>query len=211
MAADPEIMMVRLPKPASMTRRTSSKITTVSWKTFWVLFGSAVSLSAAVIPTLLGVTWWRTTSCIVVGSILLSVVGCKVVQRARVFSPLLDRQREKVAGLTVLAVCTFAAWSGLFAAKPDFWARWFAVLPVIGFLVYWYCRAVEYQFVTERFKPSDTHAVVRDETEIISSFKSILSKAGHPHVRVLTHEPINDDDNRLVCNQFLVQTPATGR
>jgi hypothetical protein len=211
----PEIKLVLNERTPGHHSRATQRSTAIQWKAFWSALGAAVALAVAVIPTLYGVAWWITGIAILAAQLVLSAVAGSVIGQADVFDHLRLSQKDRITGFTRLGIGVYATWAGVYVVRPEQWVWWVLLLPVVSTGVYWCCKWVEYRITHEPPKPEpvkDEAPEVDGDPEMIEKIKPVLRKAGHSGVRIISHEFITDDKNgTLVANQFLVQTPATGR
>lgn len=187
----------------------------MSYKLFWSVFGGALCIASAVIPTLAGVTWWITALAVAIaGAIACMSIG-SIVHIANMFKHLRYSQREQVSTLCRVAVGAYALWVILFVGQLGLWPVWAVSLIAIVGAVYWGCRFQEWRIVrvvAKEDKPQPSTVDAGTNSEDMQRGQRLLVRAGHPNVVVLNHEPIVDDDSgELIADQFLVRTPASGK
>jgi hypothetical protein len=190
----------------------------MQWKMFWPIFGSSLSVAAAVIPTIYGVKWWITAVAIgTAGFIILASIG-QVTRNTDMFHELPDRKIDRITALIRIAALAFIVWTLVFVCVPTFWIALSIAMPIICIATYWGCRGEEYWISRPKKKIVETNVVEVarinsvEDNPTVKKFRPILTKAGHPGVRIISSEEITDPDTgSQIARQLLVQTPATGK
>lgn len=186
----------------------------MQYKMFVPILGGVICLAGAIIPTLAGISLWVTATVVGIVSIVSVLSVSSIVGIAGVFSHLRFAQRSQIAALCRLAVGVYALWVLLFVFRPSMWAIWVIALCSIVATTYGVCRMQDWRIARAKpeevvYKPPIINPL--DANPDVRRARRLLSKAGHPNVRVIAHEVVIDEYiGEHIANQFLVRTPSNG-
>lgn len=182
---------------------------------FWSPFGGALAFACVVIHTFAGVAWQLTAIVVgVVGTALVIAVG-NTVHTATMFKHLKCSQRDQIVTLCRIAVGAYILWTLLFVFRPLWWPIWLTALPVLVGSVYWGCRYQEWRIAR---MPEETPVPYMepekdplDGNPDVRKARRLLLDAGLPNMKVVSHQPVVDEEGEQTANQFVIRTTGTGK
>lgn len=180
------------------------------WKNFLIPLGAALSLAAAVIPTLYGVAWWAVILTVLAVGSLVAVKAGDRVHIASVFKDLNSKQKDRVATLVRIAVGAHILWAMVYVVSSDWRIYLLAGLPILSLSVYGCARNEEYHIAHAKPEAKSVEGGPFEDRTEVKKARALLDEAGHPRVRILEFKRIGEPDKGTGGQQIVVQIPTTG-
>lgn len=190
---------------------------TVSWKLFWSVLCTVLTLAVAGMTSLFGVTPLVVIPVFVVAAIVFSLGAGRVVHGSVTFRDMSQQAKSQVVWLIRTGAALHVAWVVAFEIRPDLWPAWILALAVLGALEYGTARGHEYLLTQLRpvMLSKEAKAAEKERRNLGHEekvFAAALDRSGHGRLKLLNSEPIGDEDDPHGM-RFRVRVPpqAAGR